>query len=102
MIELSSNLLLVAFLFYIAAMVVFSLSLFHENNENQKKGKTWGWTGFGLALTGFLSQLSYFITRWYVAGHAPVSNMFEYTTFLGMTIVFAFLILYIISVALHK
>ncbi|MCM3715474.1 c-type cytochrome biogenesis protein CcsB [Alkalihalobacillus oceani] len=96
MVELSSNLLLVAFFIYIAAMVVFSLALYHENKQNKQKEKKWGWIAFSLALTGFLSQLGYFLIRWSVAGHAPVSNMFEYITFLGMTIIFAFLILYLI------
>lgn len=96
MVELSSNLLLAAFFIYIVAMIVFSMTLSFENKQHKNKAKKWGWIGFGLALTGFLSHLGYFVTRWTVAGHAPISNMFEYTTFLGMTIVFAFLILYVL------
>src|SRR5699024_6743021 len=47
-------------------------------------------------IIGFLSQLVYFITRWIVSGHAPVSNMFEFVTFLGMSLVLAFIVLYFI------
>src|SRR5699024_12517736 len=37
-----------------------------------------------------------FITRWIAAGHAPVSNMFEFVTFLGMSLVLDFIIIYFI------
>ncbi len=72
------------------------MTLYFENKQLKQKAKQWGWSGFGLALIGFLAHLGYFITRWMAAGHAPVSNMFEYTTFLGLTIIFAFLILFLI------
>src|SRR5699024_4482187 len=42
----------------------------------------------------FIAQLVYFITRWIAGGHAPVTNMFEFVTFLGMSIVLAFIIIY--------
>lgn len=96
MVELSSNLLLIAFFIYIVTMIVFSMATHFENKQDNEKTKKWGWIGYSLASAGFLSQLGYFITRWMIAGHAPVSNMFEYTTFLGMTIIFAFLVLYLI------
>src|SRR5699024_7911429 len=52
--------------------------------------------GITLTIIGFLAQLVYFVTRWIASAHAPVSNMFEFVTFLGMSIVFAFIILYFI------
>ena len=51
---------------------------------------------FCLTIIGFVSQLGYFITRWIAAGHAPVSNMFEFTTFFGMALVGAFIVIYFI------
>ncbi|THG89448.1 cytochrome C biogenesis protein, partial [Alkalihalobacillus alcalophilus ATCC 27647 = CGMCC 1.3604] len=96
MVELSSNLLLAAFFIYIFATIAFSITIYYENSTLVNKTKRWGWISFGLACAGFLAQLGYFVTRWIAAGHAPVSNMFEYTTFLGLTIIFAFLILYLI------
>lgn len=42
----------------------------------------------------FFCHLGYFITRWAASGHAPVSNMFEFTTAFGMMLVLAFIILY--------
>lgn len=96
MVELSSNLLLAAFIIYIVTLILFSITLSFENKEFKKRAAKWGWISFGFAFAGFLSHLGYFITRWIVAGHAPISNMFEYTTFLGLTITFAFLILYVL------
>src|SRR5699024_10676112 len=49
-----------------------------------------------LTILVFISQLVYFITRWIAGGHAPVSNMFEFVTFLGMSLVLAFIIIYFI------
>ncbi|MDP4105820.1 MAG: c-type cytochrome biogenesis protein CcsB, partial [Bacillota bacterium] len=49
-----------------------------------------------LTIVGFISQLGYFVTRWIAAGHAPVSNLFEFTTFFGMALVGAFIIIYFI------
>ena len=42
----------------------------------------------------FLPILGYFITRWIASGHAPVSNMFEFTTAFGMMLVGAFILLF--------
>ncbi len=52
--------------------------------------------GFVFSIAAFLAAIGYFITRWVVTGHAPVSNMFEYMTFLGITIGLAFIIIYAI------
>src|SRR5699024_4734360 len=55
-----------------------------------------GVIGITLTIIGFLAQVVYFISRWIAGGHAPVSNMFEFVTFLGMTLVFAFILIYFI------
>ena len=47
-----------------------------------------------LQLLDFYLNLGYFITRWIAAGHAPVSNMFEFTTAFGMLVVGAFILIY--------
>ena len=43
-----------------------------------------------------MPKLGYFITRWIAAGHAPVSNLFEFTTFFGMCLVGAFVAIFFI------
>ena len=94
MAEFSSNLLLAAFILYLFGTIFFAGSI-RQKNINTKKGPgRAGKIGFLMGLIGFLSQLGYFVTRWLAAGHAPVSNLFEFITFFGMVLVGAFLIMY--------
>ena len=65
--------------------------------QREKQGKNrWAQIAVVLTIAGFISQLGYFITRWIAAGHAPVSNLFEFTTFFGMALVGAFIVIYFI------
>ncbi|WP_413380384.1 c-type cytochrome biogenesis protein CcsB [Alkalihalobacillus sp. 1P02AB] len=99
MAALSSNLLLVAFFLYLAATIFFAVSLPGKNFRNKQgeiKNNKWGIYGFVVSVIASLFSLGYFVTRWIAAGHAPVSNMFEYMTFLGIAIGIAFVILYAI------
>ncbi len=99
MAQLSSNLLLYAFFLYLASTIAFAVSITGKkwrNKEGEMKGNRWGLFGFILSIIAFLFAMGYFITRWMVAGHAPVSNMFEYTSFLGIMIGLAFIIIYAI------
>jgi cytochrome c-type biogenesis protein CcsB len=91
--QLSSNFLYTAFIIYLIATFVFAGSIRDRKDKDKNK---WGTFGLLLAILGFLFQLGYFILRWIAAGHAPVSNLFEFTTFFGMAIVFAFIIIYLI------
>lgn len=49
-----------------------------------------------ITIIGFVCQFGYFIARWIVSGHAPVSNLFEFTTAFSMMLVLAFIIIYFI------
>lgn len=97
--EISSDLLLVAFILYVVCSVIFAVSITGKKwskRDEATHARRWGGIGFILTLIGWLFQVGYFITRWIASGHAPVSNMFEATTFFGMMLVFAFLIIYMI------
>ncbi|KMK76494.1 c-type cytochrome biogenesis protein CcsB [Alkalihalobacillus pseudalcaliphilus] len=97
MAALSSNLLLVAFFLYLAATIVFAVSLPGKNFRNKQgeiKKNSWGLYGYIAAILGVVFSLGYFVARWIAGGHAPVSNMFEYMTFLGIAIAIAFVIIY--------
>src|SRR5699024_7986378 len=67
-----------------------------RSRTNKRKKDVAGKIGVTITVIGFLAQLTYFITRWIAGGHAPVSNMFEFTTFLGMALVLGFIIIYFI------
>lgn len=92
--SISSNALLVAFILYLLATFFFGGAIRQNKSERHQQTKA-GTIGLIITIIGFLSQLIYFITRWMMTGHAPVSNLFEFTTFLGMSMVFAFIIIYI-------
>ncbi|MDP4086715.1 MAG: c-type cytochrome biogenesis protein CcsB [Bacillota bacterium] len=97
MVSLSSNLLYIAFILYLIATLFFGGAIKTKQQPMDKKGTNrWGKIAVFLTIVGFISQIGYFITRWIAAGHAPVSNLFEFTTFFGMALVGAFLVIYAI------
>ncbi|GIO28487.1 c-type cytochrome biogenesis protein CcsB [Ornithinibacillus bavariensis] len=91
----SSTMLFTAFILYLVATFIFSFTI-KDKNKERKRTEFAGKLAITLTIIGFLSQLIYFITRWMASGHAPVSNMFEFVTFLGMCLVLAFIIIYFI------
>lgn len=95
LIDLSGNLLFVAFLAYLVATLLFGGAI-KQSNASGKNTVKWGKLAIVVTIIGFLSQIGYFITRWIHTGHAPVSNMFEFTTAFGMFIVGAFILIYFI------
>ncbi|GGP10990.1 c-type cytochrome biogenesis protein CcsB [Oceanobacillus neutriphilus] len=85
--SLSSTALYISFLIYLVAIIPLGLSV-------KSKGKAFSIIGIALTWVGFILQLLYFVTRWYVSGHAPVSNLYEFMTFFGIMLVGSFLIIY--------
>lgn len=97
MVTLSSNLLYIAFILYLVATLFYGGAIKGKKDMDEDKGTNrWGKIAVFLTIVGFVSQLGYFITRWIAAGHAPVSNLFEFTTFFGMALVGAFIVIYFI------
>ncbi|GAB6256031.1 MULTISPECIES: c-type cytochrome biogenesis protein CcsB [Peribacillus] len=94
MAELSSNLLYAAFILYLTATFLFGGSIKDKRGAEEKKQNKWAKLGIFITIIGFAAQIGYFITRWIAAGHAPVSNLFEFTTFFGMMLVGAFILIY--------
>lgn len=97
---MSSSFLLAAFIVYCIAMLGFVIGITGQKStqvtDPESYGRRWGKIGLGLTIIGFLSHVTFFFTRWAEAGHIPTSNMFEFMTFLGMMIVLAFIVLYLI------
>jgi cytochrome c-type biogenesis protein CcsB len=97
LVNLSSDLLFIAFILYLIATLFYGGSIKSNRTAPEKKGtNNWGKIAVILTIIGFVSQLGYFILRWIASGHAPVSNMFEFTTFFGMALVGAFIVIYFI------
>lgn len=96
MAEISSNLLYLAFIAYLIASIVFGGAVKGNKEGTFKSEARWGNIAFIITIIGFLSHLGYFITRWIATGHAPLSNMFEFTTAFGMTLVGGFIVIYLL------
>jgi cytochrome c-type biogenesis protein CcsB len=92
--SLSANLLLVSFIAYLVATLFFGGAVKGAKSEATYSNNRWGTIAIVITIIGFLTHLGYFITRWIASGHAPVSNMFEFTTAFGMLLVGAFILLF--------
>lgn len=96
MAEWSSNFLYISFFLYLIATFLFGGSIKVKKEGEEKKLNKWATYGIVITIIGFVTQIGYFITRWIAAGHAPVSNLFEFTTFFGMMLVGAFIFIYFV------
>lgn len=94
LVEISSAALYTAFVVYLIATFFFGATIKDKRTSDSSKKGIAGTIAISLTIVGFLAQLIYFFTRWIAGGHAPVTNMFEFVTFLGMSIVLAFIIIY--------
>ncbi|SDQ53413.1 cytochrome c-type biogenesis protein CcsB [Virgibacillus subterraneus] len=92
--SISSTMLYTAFILYLIATFFFGATI-KEKKSDRSKGIA-GKIAISITIIGFLAQIVYFITRWIASAHAPVSNLFEFMTFFGMGLVFAFIIIYFI------
>src|SRR5690625_4549421 len=96
LVGISSTALYTAFIVYLIATLFFGATIKDKRTSDTSKKGIAGTIAITLTIIGFLAQLTYFFTRWAAGGHAPVSNMFEFVTFLGMSLVLAFIIIYFI------
>ncbi|WP_392456388.1 c-type cytochrome biogenesis protein CcsB [Chryseomicrobium aureum] len=94
LVEISSAALYVAFVAYLLGTIFFGGAVKSASKEKSAYNKRWGFYGITITVIGFIANLVYFITRWIAAGHAPVSNLFEFTAAFGMMIVGAFILIY--------
>ncbi|WP_285766269.1 c-type cytochrome biogenesis protein CcsB [Peribacillus sp. SI8-4] len=98
MAEISGNFLYAAFILYLIATFLFGGSIKDKRGAEEKKQNKWAKFAISVTILGFAAQIGYFITRWIAAGHAPVSNLFEFTTFFGMMLVGAFILIYFLYI----
>lgn len=99
MIEVSGNLLLMAFISYVLSTIAFVLAVtgkrWRDRSPEQHTNR-WGWIGFTIAVIGVLFQTGFIITRWIAGGHFPTSNMFEFMAFLAYSIILAFIVIFLV------
>lgn len=96
----SDTYFIVAFALYCLSFILFVIAVTGKRwgggNNPEHHGRVWGKRAFAVTAAGFVFQLLFFFTRWYNAGHIPTSNMYEFMTFLGMMIVLAVIVIYLI------
>ncbi|TSB46866.1 c-type cytochrome biogenesis protein CcsB [Alkalicoccobacillus porphyridii] len=97
MVSLSGTLMLIAFFLYLASTIAYAVAVTGRkwrNKQGEMKGNHWGRFGYIFSILAAVCAIGYFVIRWNVAGHPPVSNMYEYMTFLGIAMGLAFILIY--------
>lgn len=92
--QISETMLYIAFMCYLVGTFLFGGAIKPAKAHVPKRAEKYGKVAITVTVVGFIANLIYFITRWMYTGHAPVSNMFEFTTAFGMFLVLAFIVIY--------
>ncbi|MFD2672856.1 cytochrome c biogenesis protein CcsA [Marinicrinis sediminis] len=95
--ELSNGALVASMLLYISSFFLFvfaALGKSFRSDHPARRQRKWSKIALTVGIIGFVAQLTYFIARWIYISHTPLSNLFEYMTFLSMMIVASFFVIY--------
>ncbi len=98
LVEFSNDAFIIAFFLYCFAFMFYVIAIAGKkwsNRDPEKHERRWGRIAFVTSSLGLASQLTFFFTRWAGSGQIPTSNMYEFMTFLGMAIMIAFTIVYL-------
>lgn len=99
LLDFSSDVFIAAFLLYSGAFMLYTISIMGRKWSGRKPEEhtaRWGKIAFIISSVGLLFHLIYFVTRWKGSGHIPVSNMYEFMTFLSMMVMVAFTVIFAI------
>ena len=99
LLDISSAVFIAAFLLYSGSFMLFTIAIMGRKWSGRKPEEhtaRWGKIAFIVSSIGLIFHLIYFFTRWFGAGHIPVSNMYEFMTFLSMMVMVAFTVMYAI------
>jgi cytochrome c-type biogenesis protein CcsB len=72
---------------YLIAAVGYVVFIFKPSHKWTGEAALWA------TLAGFLCHLCYFVFRWFESGRIPITGFFEAINFLGMGMIFVFLIM---------
>ncbi|RUT36113.1 c-type cytochrome biogenesis protein CcsB [Paenibacillus zeisoli] len=99
LLEISKQAFMYSFFLYCIAFIAFAVAVIGKSWRNRdpvRHERKWGRISFFISSVGLLGHLLYFGTRWAGAGRIPVSNMYEFMSFLSMMIMVAFTIVFLI------
>jgi len=97
--EISRYGFMIAFFLYCASFIFYVVAVTGKtwkNRDPQRHERKWGNISFVTSSLGLLSHLIYCAFRWAYSGHIPVSNMYEFMTFLSMMVMIAFTVIFLI------
>jgi len=92
---LSSYLFFGAFAAYVISAILYvaRITLRRRDQKFFAQADRLGEIGFKVAAVGVVSHGGAMVTRWIASGQVPMSNMFEYMSFLGWAVMLFFVIL---------
>lgn len=90
--------LLAAFFFYLFSTIAYVMAVTGKASRVGKDVHTQRWSrrGLVLAIIGGTLHILFTVIRIAISGHFPTSNMFEFTAFLCLSIVAAYIVIYFI------
>ncbi|SDR86096.1 cytochrome c-type biogenesis protein CcsB [Paenibacillaceae bacterium GAS479] len=97
--DLSSSAFIAAFFLYCFGFLFYVMAIAGRkwsHGDPVRHERKWGRIAFTVSALGLAAHLTFFFTRWIGQGHIPVSNMYEFMTFLGMAVMIAFVIIFLI------
>ncbi|MBP1999506.1 ABC-type transport system involved in cytochrome c biogenesis permease subunit [Paenibacillus shirakamiensis] len=99
LLEISKHAFMYSFFIYCASFIFFAVAVMGRNWSNrnpEQHMRKWGRIAFTTSSIGLAGHLLYFGTRWAGGTHIPVSNMYEFMSFLSMMIMIAFTVVFLI------
>lgn len=99
LVDFSSDAFITAFFLYCFAFMFYMIAIAGKkwsNRDPVKHEKRWSKIAFIVSSAGLGAHLTFFFTRWAGSGQIPTSNMYEFMTFLGMAIMIAYTIVFLI------
>lgn len=99
LLDFSSDVFIAAFFLYSGAFILYTIAIMGRKWSGRKPEEhtaRWGKFAFITSSLGLLAHMVYFFTRWAGSGHIPVSNMYEFMTFLSMMVMVAFTVIFAI------
>ncbi|HIW33680.1 MAG TPA: cytochrome c biogenesis protein CcsA [Candidatus Paenibacillus intestinavium] len=99
LLDFSSSIFIVAFFLYCFAFIFYCIAVSGKkwsNRDPKVHEARWSKIAFITSSSGLIAHIVFFVTRWIGGGQAPVSNMYEFITFLGMAIMVAYTIIHFI------
>ncbi|AKG35447.1 cytochrome c biogenesis protein CcsA [Paenibacillus durus] len=97
LLDFSNDAFIAAFFLYSGAFILFTIAIMGRRwsgRSPKEHTARWGQIAFIASSLGLLCHLAYFFTRWAGGGHIPVSNMYEFMTFLSMMVMVAFTVIF--------